>query len=177
KVEMGPVHSTRAALRPGYERSVVMTPTAPGAPAFAQTRTAAAKYRWRSARLELRSCRPDQQEAANAYQRRYDRVGFAAGSAGRRRRAEVRHCPQLQARRRRHRRAHGRPVGQDLRQGRTEGEAAARRSVVEIPGAKPGKLHLAGEYWRHAELRQPADMPPDGSVGPLMAPTRFRCQA
>ena len=39
--------------------------------------------------------------------------------------------------------------------------------VVEIPRAKPGKLHVPGKHRRHAELRQPADMPADGAVGSL----------
>jgi hypothetical protein len=36
--------------------------------------------------------------------------------------------------------------------------------MVEIPRAKPGKLRLAGKYWRHAKLRQSADLRADGSV-------------
>jgi hypothetical protein len=34
--------------------------------------------------------------------------------------------------------------------------------------AQPGKLHLAREHRRHAELRQFADMPADESVEPLV---------
>src|SRR6185312_8524630 len=36
--------------------------------------------------------------------------------------------------------------------------------MVEIPRAEPGKLHLAGKYWRHAKLRQSVDLRADGSV-------------
>jgi len=45
---------------------------------------------------------PDQEEAGNANLNLDDRVGFATDRAGGRRSAEVRYCPQLQARRCRH---------------------------------------------------------------------------
>jgi hypothetical protein len=49
--------------------------------------------------------------------------------------------------------------------------------MVEIPSGKPGKLHLAREYWWHAKLRQFADVPPNGSVVPIAALVRFFTQA
>jgi hypothetical protein len=52
-------------------------------------------------------------------------------------------------------------------------EQRAGRPMVEIPRAKPGKLHLAREHRRHAELRQFADMPADGAVEPVNARCDF----
>ena len=48
--------------------------------------------------------------------------------------------------------------------------------MVEIPRAKPGKLHLAGEHRRHRKLRQFADMPADGSVEQVNACRGFHQQ-
>jgi hypothetical protein len=45
--------------------------------------------------------------------------------------------------------------------------------MVEIPRAKPGKLHLAREHRWHAKLRQLAVMPADGSVDQVNARRDF----